>query len=113
MIDCPSTNIESYTSYLKERLNNKNIKLVVEHKADDTYPVCSAASILAKVTRDREIERLKLEVKRDFGSGYPADPKTKAFLESYWNKFPEIFRKSWASYKRIARSSSQKGLGEY
>ena len=37
----------------------------------------------------------------DFGSGYPSDPDTVRFLRNNWKKYPEIFRKSWESYKRL------------
>ena len=44
-------------------------------KADSIYPIVSAASIVAKVTRDRELKNFQLEegVASDepFGSGYP------------------------------------------
>jgi ribonuclease HII len=54
----------------------RGVTLISEHKADMKYPVVSAASILAKVERDREIERIKESVGIDFGSGYPSDRKT-------------------------------------
>lgn len=111
-IDCPSTNIEAYTRYLRERILNKKIELICEHKADATYVICSAASILAKVTRDLEIEKLKKEIGFNFGSGYPSDPYTVAFLEKYWNKY-DFFRKSWASWQRYSVAKKQKKLGEF
>ena len=45
IIDCPSPNCKKYADYLRNLLNEelKNIKLIVEHKADVNYPVCSAA----------------------------------------------------------------------
>ncbi len=53
-IDCPSPNKIAYEGYLRRFLNNKEMDLVVEHKADVNYLPASAASILAKVTRDAE-----------------------------------------------------------
>ena len=35
------------------------------------------------------------------------------FLKKNWDKFPEIFRKTWASYKKIIREQQQKSLGEF
>src|SRR3989338_3176149 len=77
IIDCPSPNISKYTEYIKKLLNNKDIILVCAHHADRDFPTVSAASILAKVTRDKEIELLKKKHNIDFGSGYIADPTKK------------------------------------
>lgn len=107
-VDCPSNNTKSYTQTMKNLVKTKT-KLVVENKADQNYIVVGAASILAKVTRDREIEKIKDKYNIEFGSGYPADPFTKQFLESNYNKYP-IFRKSWASWKNLAKKNGQKKL---
>jgi len=100
IVDSPSHNTKAYKNFLLTYLIDKKLDLKVENDAERYLPV-AAASILAKVTRDREIEKLK-EKCGDFGSGYPSDPKTKAFLEKNWHKYKEIFRKSWSSYKRVA-----------
>ena len=89
------------------------MKLVLEHKADLNYPVVSAASILAKVTRDAEIEKIKKEIGVDFGSGYMSDPRTSEFLKKNYKKYPEIFRKSWAPYQKIIGAKSQKNLSDF
>lgn len=108
-IDCPSTNEEAYEEYLRNKIRHKDVKLVVEHKADFNYPIVGAASIIAKVTRDLEIERLKQKFRIDFGSGYPADPFTKQFLEKNFNKY-NFFRRSWASWKNAACKQGQTKL---
>ncbi len=54
----------------------KAIKIVSEHKADTKYPVTSAASIIAKVERDKEMDRISDEVGIELGSGYPSDKMT-------------------------------------
>lgn len=71
-------------------------KIKSEHHADRTYPVVSAASIVAKVTRDSFIKKLH---KRHgmFGSGYPSDQRT----VSYLNKALES-RRSLASFTRLS-----------
>ncbi len=78
-------------------------KIVSEHHADRNYPIVSAASIIAKVTRDSFIKRLQ---KRhgEFGSGYPSDPFTISYLKRCYetsNQFPEITRLSWLTVRRL------------
>ena len=106
IVDCPSNNIPAYTEYLQHLLTIKT-ELILEHNAEKHLRV-AAASILAKVTRDRIIEDLKKKY-GNCGSGYPSDPKTQDFLKKNAKKYPELFRKSWATYKNLA----QKSLEEY
>ncbi len=116
IVDCPSVNIEAYKKYFSDRLSvavREKAELVVEHKADLNHIVVAAASVVAKVLRDRMVDRLKIETKFDFGSGYMSDPKTKDFLDKYYDKYPHIFRKSWQSYKNVQIKKEQKKLGEY
>lgn len=78
-------------------------KIVSEHHADRNYPVVSAASIIAKVTRDSSISRLQRK-HGEFGSGYPSDPFTISYLKRCYetsNGFPEITRLSWITVRRI------------
>lgn len=112
IIDSPSVNCEAYKKYLVNLLNNKNITAIVEHKADVNFPIVSAASILAKVTRDDEIEKLRKRY-GDFGSGYLSDVKTKDFLKENYSKHPEIFRKTWQPFKDEVSGKSQKKLGDF
>lgn len=111
ILDCPSNNIKAYTNYIKNLLSDKGkqIEIICEHKADVNHIEVAAASILAKVTRDRLIEDIKKKIKIDFGSGYPSDPKTVDFLKNNWNKY-DFFRKSWSSWKKHAEEKKQKTL---
>ena len=115
IIDCPSTNIDAYKGYFSQKVDNKDTLLQVEHKADMNYLIVGAASIIAKVKREKELVRLKKKYNIDFGSGYPSDPNTKKFIEQNWNnqEISPIIRKSWATYKTIVKKHAQKGLGEY
>lgn len=75
---------------------SKSPKIHSHHHADSRFVIVSAASILAKVTRDKEIEKLRKNY--DLGSGYPSDSKTVNFLHDYYAKnhtLPEFIRKSW------------------
>jgi len=112
ILDCPSTNISAYSNYVQERVDKK-VVLVCAHHADVNFPVVSAASILAKVTRDAEIKKLKKKIGIDFGSGYPSDPTTKEFLKEHYMDFPNIIRHSWAPYKNLIKQKAQKNLGNF
>ncbi|MGA2665273.1 MAG: ribonuclease HII [Nitrososphaerales archaeon] len=73
-IDAPDTNPARFSSELAEMLDPCP-RLVAEHRADRNYVVVSAASIVAKVERDRAVEALR-SVHGEFGSGYPSDEET-------------------------------------
>lgn len=78
-------------------------KVVSEKKADSKFPVVSAASIIAKVRRDRLVAELR-EKYGDFGSGYCSDRKTISFLENWFREndaCPPFIRGSWATVRRI------------
>jgi len=80
------------------------IEIISKHKADNIYPVVSAASIIAKTTRDNEIEKIKEETGADFGSGYPSDVRTITFIEGWVKEkgtLPPHTRKSWKTVKRM------------
>ena len=113
IIDAPSNNIRSYKEFIVNKIKNKSMEIVLEHKADMNYPVVSAASIIAKVTRDNEIEKIKKKIKIDFGSGYMADPKTIDFLEKHYETHEKIFRKSWMPYQKIVNKKFQKKLEDF
>ncbi len=115
IIDCPSNNVKAYTDYFQKKVDSEEIKLQVEHKADLNYLIVGAASIIAKVTREKELEKIKKKLKIDFGSGYPSDPRTKEFVKKHHSdrEYSHLFRKSWETYRKISRERSQKGLGEF
>ncbi|MBS3133207.1 ribonuclease HII [Candidatus Woesearchaeota archaeon] len=112
IIDSPSNNVVKYKRYLMKLLNNKKVDAVVEHKADVNHVECSAASILAKVIRESEIEKLKKRV-GDFGSGYLTDPKTLKFLEENAEKHPDVFRKTWAPYRKRLHMRNQRSMNDF
>lgn len=71
-------------------------KVIALNKADEKIPVVSAASIVAKVIRDGEIEKLH-KIYGDFGSGYPSDEKTINWLKENLEiaKRDGILRRKW------------------
>ncbi|MCV0431091.1 ribonuclease HII [Nitrosopumilus sp.] len=83
-----------------------NHKIKSYHRADSRFVVVSAASILAKVTRDRAIMRLKKE--HNLGSGYPSDSVTVKFVTKYYKtnqEMPKFVRKSWKPVQKIIENN--------
>ncbi len=109
----PPRGIPAYARDLQARLAARGageVQIVAENKADDNHPCCSAASIFAKTTRDLAIAQLSESSGTDLGSGYPGDPRTRAFLEQTWQKeqsFPPWVRTKWETVRRIVAASSQ------
>jgi len=103
-VDASDVLAERYKYHIMEHLSF-NVKIISEHKADVKYPIVSAASIIAKVERDRVISELKVKY-GNIGCGYATDPKTLEFLEKWMRKFgyyPDFVRVSWKTVKRIKR----------
>lgn len=112
IVDCPSPNILAFRDYIMRFIEGE-IKILPEHKADLNHMAVAAASIIAKVERDREIEMIEKELNIEIGSGYPSDPKTQKFLEENWNRYPGLFRKTWDSWKVARDKKVQKGLFDF
>jgi len=113
IVDSPSNNCEAYTRYLKKLLHNpKSLQLICIHKADVKHTEVGAASILAKVTRDREMEKIQKKY-GNTGPGYMSNETTQNFLKENWEKHPEIFRHSWISYKNHKNAKHQKTLEDF
>jgi len=112
-IDAADVKEARFGEDIGKRLNFE-AEIIAEHKADDKFLPVSAASIIAKVTRDRAIERLKEEY-GEIGSGYPSDPRTRAFLEEYYRQhgeFPPIVRRGWKTLKKIEAKITPKKRGQ-
>lgn len=95
---------------------SKRVVLISEHGADDRYPVVSAASIVAKVERDRAMEAIAAEVGMDVGSGYPSDRKTVRFLEEWVSEhgsLPSFARSSWKTSADILGRNKNKKLTDF
>ncbi len=78
-------------------------KIVAEHKADARYPVVSAASIIAKVTRDKAVRDLEEQLGLDIGSGYPSDQKTIDAVKANFKdpRFKKYIREYWVTIDAI------------
>jgi ribonuclease HII len=113
IVDCPSVSIEKWKDLLKTKINNlSNLEISCEHKADRNHVSVSAASILAKSTREKEMDKLREKYGREIGSGYTSDPATITFLEknAYKHKDSGIFRKTWETWKKAFEKIGQRKL---
>ncbi len=98
---CESDEI-GFSRKISARLSYKP-KMVCENKADDRYPVVSAASIIAKTHRDALMKLLEERLCEPIGSGYCSDPTTCAFLKSWIDRtggLPPHTRKSWETAQK-------------
>ena len=92
-VDSCDVNSKRFGKEISELTSNTKIRSY--HHADSKFVTVSAASILAKVSRDRAIMRLANS--HDIGSGYPSDPKTKMFVKKSLRRNHDMpfLRKSW------------------
>lgn len=100
---------------LRESVERADHEVVAEHRADERHPVVAAASVVAKVERDRRIERLAAEY-GDVGSGYPSDPTTREFLRTFvrdHGRLPACARSSWATCADLLAAAEQSALDEF
>lgn len=116
VIDCPSVSLEKWKSLLMTKIKNlQNLEISCEHKADKNHISVSAASILAKSVREKEMDKLKEIYGQEIGSGYTSDPSTCKFLEKHAIKHQDagIFRKTWATWKNAFSKNQQRTLTNY
>ena len=93
-----------------------DVEIVSQHNADELFPVVSAASILAKVCRDREMRSIEESIGMTIGSGYPSDPDTIAFLEKWIREkgsLPPHTRASWDTARRLLAESKNRKLDDF
>jgi len=101
-IDAPDTNPRRFAQELASMVDPCP-RVVAEHRADRNYVVVSAASIVAKVERDRAVDELRA-VHGEFGSGYPSDPSTIDYLRNWVERegsIPPFARRSCKTWERI------------
>ncbi len=104
-LDCIDVNEERFHDTIQKE--NKDMEIIAEHKADEKYLVVSAASIIAKVERDRQIAILQEEY-GNFGSGYPSDENTINYIKDINDDFyPPIIRKTWKTFQNIKNNNSK------
>jgi ribonuclease HII len=106
ILDAADVNEERFAARVKSA-SKSSMSIIAEHKADQHHQVVSAASILAKVRRDESMRELEKQHNCKMGSGYPSDPDTIKFLETWVRDkkgLPTFARHSWATAQRIKAS---------
>ena len=92
------------------------VRVIARHHADRDDPVVGAASIVAKVRRDRAIARLASQLGVEIGSGYPSDPETVDFVRGWLATHaahPPWLRGSWATMKRVKLARPARTLDQF
>jgi len=101
-VDSCDVNPERFRKAILSTLTCK-ARVDSRHHADSENVAVSAASILAKVRRDREIAKLKRK-SGNIGSGYPSDKRTMGFVKRWirtHKKAPKFARSSWKPVKQF------------
>ncbi len=102
-LDAADVNEDRFGESILKLLDYKPRDIISKHRADDIYPIVSAASIIAKDKRDSLIEGLKQKY-GEIGSGYPSDTRTTNFLRDWikiHKKVPIFVRKTWETTRKI------------
>ena len=92
------------------------VDVTAEHGADETHAVVSAASVVAKVERDRLLADIDAEYDREVGSGYPSDSTTREFLADYVEEhgdLPTCARRTWSTCEDVLAAAEQSGLSDF
>lgn len=106
ILDLPLRKNTSASDFYEKRIeeslvrDHKKIYIKSWNKADKNYLAVAAASIIAKVTRDRFIENLH-SIYGDFGSGYTSDPKTRKWIKDNLMINCSIIRYKWKTVSMI------------
>jgi len=115
-VDALTSNPKKFQGKIMEHLRTAEPEFVVENYADETYPVVSAASIIAKVERDKVIEEIKKKVKYDFGVGYSHDGRTIKFVEEMIKRrkpLPAFIRQSWITTQMLMEANLQSKIKDF
>jgi ribonuclease HII len=100
--DACDVNARRFAARLAQ-LSQSVVPIAARHHADRDDPFVGAASIVAKVCRDRAIDELAAELGVPVGSGYPSDARTIEFVRSHLatDPAPAFVRFSWATVERV------------
>ncbi|MFW5902297.1 MAG: ribonuclease HII, partial [archaeon] len=117
ILDLPDPDSDKFINRIKRYVEiPEDIEVIAEHGADDKYPVCSAASIIAKVDRDNHVADLSEEYGLEIRTGYPHEKSVNDFLEKIVDEgkeYPDFVRTSWRTAERVKENKEQSKIGDY
>jgi len=96
-VDAADVDATRFSQRVKEASGISSV--IAEHHADSNRVIVSAASIIAKVSRDASIQALEYSLGVNIGSGYPSDAKTIAFLKKWLDERGELPPQTRCSWK--------------
>jgi ribonuclease HII len=113
ILDACDTNEARFGQNVTSRISSVEVvkSVISKHRADADHLVVGAASIVAKVHRDKAIEAIAKNRGFNVGSGYPSDPNTQSVLPILLsNEHPDPdLRWGWKTVKQYF-SDSGRGL---
>ena len=109
-----------------DKLQSRGDTVIVEHKADEKYAACQAASVVARKERLEEIRNLNQEFGVQGESGkivYPGtgnagNPQTREYLEAYMKLYPKkdlppFVRRKWSNVQKLLREKSTQKISRF
>jgi ribonuclease HII len=114
-VDSCDVNPIRYRNEIMSWLPGADLDVHSMHHADRTSLVVSAASIIAKIIRDQEVEKIRKSY-CNIGSGYPCDNITMEFIREWLSKHnsaPIFARKSWRPLKQMLKEIGQYKLSQF
>ena len=108
-VDCCDVNPARFRESIDQQVCRPR-RLHSLHRADSLNVAVSAASIIAKITRDQEIQEIRNEYGPEIGSGYPSDATTMDFIRRWVasnGEAPEFARKTWKPLRQMLEQTAQ------
>ena len=120
LVDAADTSESRFGRRVREAVADAGLLVGVtaEHGADGAHAIVAAASVVAKVERDRLVGLVADEYAEHgpVGSGYPSDPTTREFLRGFVadsGELPDCARASWSTCADLLAAREQSALDEF
>ncbi|MBO3798560.1 MAG: ribonuclease HII [Thermoproteota archaeon] len=114
-VDSVDRNYERFRMMILRHAPGFKGVLIVRNYLDESNPMVGAASIIAKVERDRAVKSLLRKAGLPECSGYSSDPRTVRIVEQLLQSGSKtsMLRRSWSTVGRIGARLSQNSLKRF